>query len=87
MEPPMKPLPLHPTPGTVLRDRFLAPLGLDAEHLAATIGLPPGVIEGVLAGTVAVDDEIAACLGDFLGTDAGFWLDLQRRSGHGLLTA
>ena len=45
------------------------------------------VIEGVLAGTVHVDDEIAACLGDFLGTDARFWLELQRHADHGLLTA
>ncbi|MFD5867484.1 HigA family addiction module antitoxin [Corynebacterium sp. NPDC060344] len=76
-----------PTPGTVLRARFLAPLGLDAAQLAAATGLSAAIIEGILAGTVHVDDEIAACLGDFLGTDARFWLELQRHAGHGLLTA
>lgn len=76
-----------PTPGTVLRARFLAPLGLDPAQLAAETGLSVETIDGVLADTVYVDDEIAACLGDFLGTDARFWLELQRHAGHGLLTA
>lgn len=76
-----------PNPGSVLHDRFLAPLGLDAPQLAAATGLSTELIDGVLAGTERVDDEIAACLGDFLGTDSHFWLELQRHADRGLLTA
>ena len=83
----MMPQTNDPTPGSVLHARFLAPLGMDAAQLAAATGLSAELIEGVLAGTVHVDDEIAACLGDFLGTDARFWLELQRHADHGLLTA
>lgn len=81
-------LPTHvPTPGSVLRDRFLAPLGLNAAHLAAATGMSVGLIEGVLGDAVRIDDEIAACLGDFLGTDARFWTGLQSRVDRGLLPA
>ena len=81
-------LPTHvPTPGSVLRDRFLAPLGLDAAHLAAATGMSVGLIEGLLGDAVRIDDEIAACLGDFLGTDARFWTGLQSRVDRGLLSA
>ena len=81
-------LPTHvPTPGSVLRDRFLAPLGLNAAHLAAATGMTVGLIEGVLGDAVRIDDEIAACLGDFLGTDARFWTGLQSRVDRGLLSA
>ena len=81
-------LPTHvSTPGSVLRDRFLAPLGLDAAHLAAATGMSVGLIEGVLGDAVRIDDEIAACLGDFLSTDARFWTGLQSRADRGLLPA
>ena len=81
-------LPTHvPSPGSVLRDRFLAPLGLNAAHLAAATGMSVGLIEGVLGDAVRIDDEIAACLGDFLGTDARFWTGLQSRVDRGLLSA
>ncbi|WP_295625088.1 HigA family addiction module antitoxin [uncultured Corynebacterium sp.] len=81
-------LPTHNrTPGAVLDAEFLAPLGLDADQLAAATGLPPATIAGLIAGTVRIDDEIAACLGDFLGTDARFWIALQLQTDRGLMTA
>ena len=76
-----------PTPGHILRTRFRAPLGMNAEQLSDATGLSTSLIEGVLAGTVRVDDEIAACLGDFLGTDARLWLQLQQNADRSLLTA
>ena len=77
----------HRTPGNVLRSEFLAPMGIQVADLAAELGLSRDLIDGVIAGAVRVNDEIAACLGDFLGTDARFWLELQRHADHGLLTA
>lgn len=76
-----------PTPGHILRSRFLAPLGMNAEQLSDATGLSATLIEGILAGTVLVDVEVAACLGDFLGTDARFWTGLQSRADRGLLSA
>ena len=58
-----------------------------APHLAAATGMSVGLIEGVLGDAVRIDDEIAACLGDFLGTDARFWTGLQSRVDRGLLSA
>lgn len=78
----------HPrTPGSVLSAEFLHPMGLTAEFLAAETGLPVALIAGVVAGKVRVDEEIAACLGDFLGTESWFWLELQSTADRGLLTA
>lgn len=71
-------LPTQPrTPGSVLAHDFLAPMGIDAAHLAAEAGLPRWLLADVVAGTARIDDEIAACLGDFLGTGSQFWLGLQ----------
>lgn len=77
----------HRTPGNVLRSEFLAPRGIQVADLAAETGLSRRLIEGVIAGEVRVDDEIAACLGDFLGTGYDFWMRLQLAADRGLISA
>ncbi len=77
----------HRTPGNVLRSEFLAPMGIQVADLAAELGLSRDLIDGVIAGAVRVNDEIAACLGDFLGTGSDYWMRLQRAADRGLISA
>lgn len=65
------------TPGDVLREEFMAPLGLSARHLARDIGVPPNRITGILNGTRAVTAATALRLGTRFGTSAEFWMNLQ----------
>ena len=78
-------LPSHRTstpPGEMLREEFMAPLGLTARELAAQIGAPPGEVVDVLAEELAVDADLAARLSRRFGTTADFWLNLQEAHGR-----
>ena len=68
--------PMHP--GEVLREEFLAPLGLTAHALALALRVPANRIAGILAGNRAVSADTALRLARHFGTTAGFWLNLQK---------
>lgn len=65
------------TPGAVLREEFLAPMGLSATRLAEEIGVPTNRITAIINGTRAVTAETAILLGQRLGTTPQFWMGLQ----------
>ena len=65
------------TPGEILREEFLTPLGLSAYALAKGISVPVNRITAILAGTRAISADTALRLGRFFGTTAQFWLNLQ----------
>jgi len=65
------------TPGDVLREEFMVPLGLSARALARELGVPSNRITSILAGDRSVTAETAILLGERLGTSAEFWLNLQ----------
>lgn len=71
------PLFLCPTPGTVLREEYLAAAGLDAAGLATEIGVSVSCIDRLLAGERVVDAELSLRLARFFSTAADFWLQLQ----------
>ena len=73
------------TPGDVLREDFMLPLGLSARSFARDIGVPPNRITGILNGERAITAETAIRLGERLGTTAEFWMNLQ--VAHDLETA
>jgi antitoxin HigA-1 len=64
-------------PGEVLREEFLAPLGLSARALARDLGVPANRITGILNGDRAISAETAILLGDRFATSPEFWLNLQ----------
>ena len=55
------------TPGDVLREDFMLPLGLSARALARALNVPSNRITA----------ETAILLGERFGTSAEFWLNLQ----------
>ncbi len=65
------------TPGEVLREEFMVPLGLSGRALARELGVPSNRITEIVAGERAVTAETAILLGERFGTSAEFWLNLQ----------
>jgi addiction module HigA family antidote len=65
------------TPGEVLREEFMVPLGLSARALARDIGVPSNRITAILTGDRGVTAETAIMLAERFGTSAEFWLNLQ----------
>jgi addiction module HigA family antidote len=65
------------TPGDVLREDFIVPLGLSARALARDLGVPLNRITAILAGNRGVTAGTAILLGERFGTSAEFWLNLQ----------
>ena len=67
-------LPVHP--GRLLK-RELAARALSANRLALELKVPSGRITEILNGKRGISPETALRLGQFLGTGARFWLNLQ----------
>ena len=65
------------TPGDVLREEFMAPLGLSARALARDMGVPANRVTEILNGERAVTAETAILLERRFGSSAKFWLNLQ----------
>lgn len=73
-------LPTHrpPTsPGEMLREEFLTPLGLTQTEIAQRLGVPVGRINQILQDKRAVTADTALRLSRVLGMSAEFWLGLQ----------
>jgi addiction module HigA family antidote len=67
------------TPGEILLEEFLKPLGVTQYRLAKEIGVPQRRIGEIVAGKRAITADTAARLGVFFGMEAEFWLNLQAR--------
>jgi len=70
--------PLPPvTPGEVLREEFMEPLGLSANRLAKALNVPTNRVTGILNGTRSVTADTALRLSLCFDTTPEFWLNLQ----------
>lgn len=65
------------SPGDVLLEEFLKPLGLSQYRLAQDISVPPRRINEIVHGTRTVTADTALRLGRYFGTSPQFWLNLQ----------
>jgi addiction module HigA family antidote len=74
----MKPtlLPLL-TPGEMLREEFLGPMGITAYRLAKDLGVPLTRIAAILAGKRAVTADTGLRLDRYFGLSEGWWLRLE----------
>ncbi|MQT14182.1 HigA family addiction module antitoxin [Segnochrobactrum spirostomi] len=72
--------PLRPVhPGEVLREEFLAPLGLTPYALAHLVRVPRTRIERIVREESPVTPDTALRLSRYFGTSAEFWLGIQAR--------
>ncbi|HEX3625457.1 MAG TPA: HigA family addiction module antitoxin [Verrucomicrobiae bacterium] len=65
------------TPGEVLEEDFLKPLGLTQYRLAKDICVPARRINEIVNGTRAISADTALRLGRYFKMSAQFWLNLQ----------
>jgi len=66
------------TPGEVLKEEFMVPLGLSRRALACELGVPSNRITEIVAGARTISAGTAIMLGERFGTTAEFWLNLQK---------
>jgi antitoxin HigA-1 len=67
--------PIHP--GEILREEFLAPLGLNANKLALALRVPAPTVYEIVKEERGISPEMALRLGRHFGTTAEFWINLQ----------
>lgn len=65
------------TPGEILEEEFLEPLGISRYRLAKTIGVSQSAISDIVHGRRAITARMSLLLGMALGTGPHFWLNLQ----------
>ena len=65
------------SPGEMLEEEFLKPLGLTKYRLAKSIGVPPQRIGDIVAEKrgITADTDLRLC--KFFGLSEGWWLRLQ----------
>ena len=67
--------PIHP--GEILREEYLAPLGMSANALAMALHVPAPRINEIVRERRAVTPDTALRLARYFDTTAQFWLNLQ----------
>ena len=68
---------LYPTPGEILIEEFLKPMGVTQYRLAKEIGVSQQRIGEIVAGRRAIAVDTCLRLSCFFGTNDGFWIGLQ----------
>lgn len=67
----------YPTPGEILLEEFLKPLGITQYRLAKEIGVPQRRIGEIVAGKRAITADTGLRLSHYFGMSDGFWVGLQ----------
>ena len=67
------------SPGEMLEEEFLTPLGMTKYRLAKELGVPPQRIGDIIAGKrgITADTDLRLCR--FFGMTDGWWLRLQAK--------
>lgn len=75
MSRPLKPI----SPGEILLEEFLKPMGLSQNQLARAIDVPTGRINEIVRGQRGITLDTAARLAVYFGTSPDLWINLQAR--------
>lgn len=67
------------TPGEILEEEFLKPLGLSQNKLARDIDVPPGRINDIVNGRRGISSDTALRFAIYFGMTPEFWVNLQSR--------
>jgi antitoxin HigA-1 len=65
------------TPGEILREDFLVPLGISINHLSRELSVPPNRVSEIVNGKRSITADTALRLQRYFGVEAQFWLNLQ----------
>ncbi|MCP4680848.1 MAG: HigA family addiction module antidote protein [Desulfobacterales bacterium] len=67
------------TPGDVLLEEFLEPMGITQNLLAKDINVPANRISQIIHGKREITADTALRLGKYFGIEPEFWINLQMR--------
>lgn len=65
------------TPGEILLEDYMKPMGLTQNALARGLGVPPRRVNEIIHGKRAVTLDTSLRLGRFFGHSPRFWLNVQ----------
>ncbi len=65
------------TPGEILEEEFMRPLGISGYRLAKTIHVPQTAISEIIHGKRSISTAMAYRLAKAFGTTPEFWVNLQ----------
>lgn len=67
----------NPTPGEILLEEFLTPMGLSQNALGRALHVPPRRINEIVLGKRAITADTDLRLAKYFGISEGFFLGLQ----------
>ena len=67
--------PIHP--GEILREEFLAPLGMSSHELALALRVPATRMNDIVKEKRGITADTALRLGRYFGTTSRFWMNMQ----------
>ncbi len=67
--------PIHP--GEILREEFLAPLGISSHELAMALRVPATRINDIVHEKRGITADTALRLSRYFGTTSRFWMNMQ----------
>lgn len=65
------------TPGEILAEEYLNPMGISSEVMAETIGVSPWMIDEIIRGRHAITPDLSVRFGAFFGQSEHFWHGIQ----------
>lgn len=65
------------TPGEILLEEYLKPLGISQNAMARAIGVPPRAINEIIHGNRAITPSMSIRFGAFFGQSDQFWHGIQ----------
>jgi len=65
------------TPGEILLEEYLKPMGISQNAMARAIGVPPRAINEIVLGHRSITPAMSIRFGAFFGQSENFWHGLQ----------
>ena len=65
------------TPGEILAEEYLKPMGISHIAMAEAIGVPPQTIDEIVRGERPITLELSARFGALFGQSTEFWHGIQ----------
>ena len=67
------------SPGEILLEEFLKPIGISQSQLARAIDVPAGRVNDIVRGKRSITRDTAARFAIYFGTSPDLWINLQAR--------
>ena len=75
------------TPGEILIEEYLEPMGISQKAMAEAIGVPSRTISLIAQGKIAITPEMSIRFGAFFGQSEEFWHGIQSECDFRRLTS